>query len=209
MALLAHRWSSRNLTRLELVTALLVLALLIGIFVHRGLRIFAEAEESAFQTTVMNLNSALRLLFFDRLTSGRLGEVAAWQGANPLRLLAGEGTMLETTTLSRFPELGRFEAVAAGLMDRYQGEFDSVVPSGVTAGDWYFDRTNSVLVYLVRNDEFFRSALPGPARVRLRLEVRFDDLDGDGQYNQASDRPVGIVLGPVEPFHWIRGTANP
>ena len=198
--LLAHRWTSRNLSRLELVCAILVLALLIGTFLGRGLRLFATAEEQALQATILNMNSALRVQFYQLAMSGRADEVSRWQGANPIAVLDGSAGSLETDAIIAHPELARFQAAAAGLGASYRGEFDAADPESIATGEWYFHRNESVLVYRVRNREFFRSSLPGTPRIRFRLEV---------QYNPDSKLPVNVAIRPVDAYQWIEARANP
>ena len=198
--LLAHRWTSRNLSRLELVCAILVLALLIGTFLGRGLRLFATAEEQALQATILNLNSALRVRFYQLAMLGRADEVALWQGANPIGVLDGSAGSLESNAIIEHPELARFHVAAAGLGASYRGEFDAADPESIAAGEWYFHRNESVLVYRVRNREFFRSPLPCTPRIRFRLEV---------QYNPGSEFPVDVAIRPVDAYQWIEARANP
>ena len=57
---LMHRWSDRNLTRLELVMALLIMFILIGAFSRHVLIVFARAESTMINTTVMNMNTTLQ-----------------------------------------------------------------------------------------------------------------------------------------------------
>jgi hypothetical protein len=191
---LAHRWSSRNLSRLELVSAILVIALLVGTFLERGLRVFAIAEERALQATILNMNSVLRVMFYQLAMSDRAAEVEHWQGANPIALLGGSGVSLKTETVTAHPELARFNAVTASFGASYRGEFDEADPESIEPGQWYFHRGDSVLVYRVRNTEFFRSPLPGTPRIRFRLNV---------QYNPASESPVDVVIRPVDQYQWI------
>jgi hypothetical protein len=205
---LAHRWASRNLSRLELVAAILVLALLVGTFLGRGLRVFAAAEERSLQATVLNMNSALRIQFYELVIAGRAADAAAWQGANPVRLLEGFGGTMETGTVIEHPELARFHAVAAGLGTHYLGEFEFPGPASVEGGQWYFDLSEAVLVYRVRNREFFRSQLPGAPRVRFRLDLQFDDLNGDGQYNPESEIPADVAIRTVDEYQWIEAGPN-
>ena len=56
---LAHRWSDRNLSRLELISAVLVLAILIGVFSRYILVVFSSAEQSMVNSTVININTSL------------------------------------------------------------------------------------------------------------------------------------------------------
>ena len=57
---LAHRWSDRNLTRIELVMALLVLDSFRGVFSRHVLILFARAKKTFVESTVININTALR-----------------------------------------------------------------------------------------------------------------------------------------------------
>ncbi len=197
---LAHRWTSRNLSRLELMAAILVLTLLVGTFLGRGLRVFAAAEERSMQTTVLNMNAALRIQFYQMVIAGRASDVDSWQGANPVRLLEGLGRTMASVTVTEYPELARFHAVAAGLGTLYLGEFDFQDPASVEGGTWYFDLGEALLVYRVRNREFFRSPLPGAPRVRFRLNV---------QYNPESKLPADVAIRTVDEYQWIEAAPNP
>lgn len=200
---LAHRWSSRNLSRLELVVTMSLLGMFVAVFIGHGLRIFAAAEARAVQASVVNVESSLRMLFYQMMIEGRATEVQQWRGANPAELVQSFGALVDTETLVMIPDLARFGALSGSLGGRYLGEFESLDPATVAAGHWYFDRADAALVYRVRNAEFFRSPLPGPARVRLRLDLLFDDLDENGEYNPGAEQLSGVVLRPLDDFQWI------
>jgi hypothetical protein len=199
---LAHRWADRNLTRLELGIALMLMASFVGVFIVHALRVFASAEAGSLQATIVNVETSLRIMFYQLILDGRTEEAATWRGANPAALLRAFGARVETETLVTAPELARFGAVAGGFGARYTGEFDAIDPALVDGGYWYFDRADSALVYRVRNTEFFRSSLPGPARVRFRLELLFDDINGDGEYNPEAEQVLGVTLKTLDQFEW-------
>lgn len=196
---LAHRWASRNLSRLELVAAILVLALVMAAFLERGLRVFAAAEGRSLHATVLNMNSALRILFYQLVIADRAAEVAQWQGMNPVQILENSGIPISTETMMEYPELVRFHAMASGLGERYAGEFDDPDPESIVGGQWYYDRSESLLVYRIRSYEFFRSPLPGSARIRFRLNV---------QYNPDSQIPADVILQSVDEYQWIEADTN-
>ena len=56
---LAHRWADRNLTRLELVLALIILLLVLGVFMRSVLVVFARAEQRMVESTIINLGTSL------------------------------------------------------------------------------------------------------------------------------------------------------
>lgn len=80
-------------------------------------------QKCHLQATILNMNSVLRVQFYQLAMSDRAVEVAGWQGANPINLLEDAAVSLETETIAKYPELARFHAVAAGLGASYRGEF--------------------------------------------------------------------------------------
>lgn len=200
---MAHRWASRNLSRLELAAAVIILGIVATSFMGFALRVLAAAEEQYVQATVLNIASALRIQFYRFVIEGRSHEVMSWRDANPVALIEEWGAPADIDAAARHPALARYGATAAGLGSRYLGEFDGLDPGSVAGGRWYFERFDSALVYRVRNAEFFRSALPGAARIRYRIDVRFDDRNGDGEYNSGTDEVRDVVLVPLEAFRWI------
>ncbi len=200
---LAHRWTSRNLSRLELTAAVVIIGILMGTFMDRGLRIFAMAEQRALQASVLNINTALTIMFYQLMAGNRVSEAAQWQHGNPLELIQSREMLVEVDTIQSHPELARLSALSVGLGSRYLGEYANLEPGEVRGGQWYFDLDDATLVYRIRNTEFFQSELADPPRIRFRLELEFDDLNGDGQYNPDLEFPSGAALRPVDDYQWI------
>lgn len=206
---LAHRWASRNLSRLELAAAVIVIAVICTAFLGRGLRVLAAAEEQNVQASMLNIESALRILFYGLIVDGRAAEAITWQNGNPVTLMQSWGTATDIGTAVTYPELARFGTMSGAMGMNYVGEFEAIDPGAISPGHWYFDRQERMLVYRVRNDEFFRSTLPGPARIRFRLDVHFDDPDRDGRYNPATEIITGVGLVPADNFTWIEAGGEP
>jgi len=200
---LAHRWTNRNLSRLELAFAVLTIAIFIGAFMDRGLRIFAMAEERAMQASVLNINTALQIMLFQTTSAGRNAELMQWDHANPMKLLDSSGMIVNVETLPAHPELARLAPLSIGLGFRYLGEFEFPDPQTIDGGYWYYDLGEKVLVYRIKNSEFFQSPLSGLARIRFAVELRFDDLNGDGQYNPDAEAVYGAALLPQDEYHWM------
>lgn len=199
---MALRWTSRHLSRLEVTFVVIVLAIIVSVFLGRALWLISLAEARSLQITVQNLNSALRARFYEMAVAGRLDEIPAWQGRNPLALLGDPGAVLQPQTIGKFPELGWINALPAVVAGSYAGEFDFFDSERVRPGQWYYDRGEALLVYRVRNTEFFRSTLAGAARIRFRLAIELDDRNGDGVYNPGMDQPRDVFLQSVDAYHW-------
>ncbi len=168
----------RGFSLLELVIVVVLVSLLLVVAVDRLLRLRFEAERVMVESMLTGLRSALYIEFAGAAVRGRTDAMAAAAaGSNPMKLLAERP-------------------------DTYAGEYAAADPASVAPGTWYFDTRERHLVYVVRFPEQFVTPLPGPARVRLRVEPDFDDLDGNGRFDPGRDSARGLRLVPVESFTW-------
>lgn len=147
-----------------------VVLVLMGVFLRRVRHLQFEAERLTVQATVDNLRAAVLLA-----TVLPRPKEAARPGGNPVALLKAE-TGLEP--------------------DGYIGELESADLHQIAPGQWYFDRSEEVLVYRVRSVEDFDSSLSGPARIRLCLRSA-DPGKADG---------ASLQLEACEAYRW--GPAN-
>lgn len=198
---LAPRWIDRNLSRAELVISVTLIAVLIGTFNHYSLVIYSRAERTMLNTTIVNINTALRY----RVLLARLKE-----GAGLRTDFARFNPMTDMQMEPLFPgpdaasELGVAGAVYAVIDTpaNYVGELESTPSEPMEKGVWYYDRELRELVYTVINTEYFETELPGQARVRFRLEVAYEDTNRDGRLDPATDIPRSVVLKSPEIFSW-------
>lgn len=59
-----------------------------------------------------------------------------------------------------------------------------------------------MLIYQVGRESGFKGALIYPPRVRLRIEPRYDDNDGDGRYDPNSDLIRAIRRKALDGYSW-------
>jgi hypothetical protein len=199
---LAGRWKDRNLTRLELVVSLLLIATFIGVFSGYGLASFARTERSMLDTTVANIRTALR----HRALMARI------QGDSEFYVNLVEFNPMEDMQTIRFPRIG--EEIGENMDLRvsiypivnsppnYVGELDNPSLEDLAKGTWYFDRTQKILVYLVRNSEYFISDLEGVPRIRFKVIVSYDDLDDNDVYNPQMDQFLSVELKDLDRYRW-------
>lgn len=164
-------------TLLELVVVVIVVSLLFLAALDKMWMLQTTAERATMEYNVGALRSALALQFVNRIVR---------KDEEGIRLLAGSNPM---TMLNQVP-------------GNYLGELEGVDPTTLEGGNWYFDRRQKVLVYLVRNSHFFRSTLTGPPRVRWSVELDFAAPDRSGGSGEAGEQLQGISLLPLERYVW-------
>ncbi len=167
----------RGFTQLEFVVILTVIAVLLAVAVDRLWILQEEAEATAMAQVLGSLRSALGMTVASDLVHDDTADLNRLAGSNPMRVLA------ETPK-------------------NYLGVFDEADPARIAGGHWYFDRASRMLVYQVRNQNFFRGGLGPPARAGFVIRVT--------QARHAPDDATGAVLVAVAPYRWgARRTMSP
>jgi prepilin-type N-terminal cleavage/methylation domain-containing protein len=162
---------------LELIVVVVLVSVLLSVAIERLLVLQARAEHAAAGQVLDSLRSGLTIRVAELIAKGRVGEVSALAGSNPM------------DRLSERPA-------------NYLGELFGPDAAELRAGYWYFDSRDRLLVYLVDNAEYFRSALSAPARARFAVVPDFDDANGNGRFDPGVDAIRGIRLVPKEAYDW-------
>lgn len=197
---LAGRWSDRNLTKLELVISLLLIAVLIGAFARHTLKMFALAEQTSVFLTVNNINTALNYQAALLVMRPPAGGVPDLERLNPMTLMGTARIAADATGQELTEQVRQDRALASP--SGYLGELEDPDPDSIEGGRWYYDLTAGLLVYRVQNSEFFHSILPGAPRLRFAVAVDYEDRDGDGRFDAARDEYRGIHLRSVDRYEW-------
>ena len=171
------RRGQAGLSIFEVTLVVILVGILMVIAMEKILRLDVDAERVAMQRMIGQLQSALVIEFADRVVHEGLAATRDMEGINPMSVLAG-------------------------VPAKYVGEFDEPIPPGVAGGEWYFDTGNRTLVYMVRNVEYFEGHLHNPARARFQVRLAFEDRNGNGRYDPGLEGIGGVIIEPVEPYHW-------
>ncbi len=167
----------RSLSRYELGVCLIILSILFYYAIEKISEVSVYTEQTGIEVMLRNMQSNLNLYKSEKLISGNLMQMADMIHANPV------GTI--------FPR-----------PRNYAGEYDVPDPSDFSPGDWYFDRTNGYLVYMVIHGDRFSSKLPPPPRIRLTLEPAYVDRNNNGIFDRDVDRFSGLILKKVDTYGW-------
>ena len=167
-----------NLRRLEWFVMIAGIAVLMTVFMRRAERLEAEMERTAYDLTVRNLRTELVMFETGHRISGRMADLATAAAGNPVGVVFMEPT-------------------------GYAGAFDGDRPERVRPGQWYYDNKGRYLVYRVNHSRYFRSELPGVERIRLRVELKYRDQNGNGGYD-AEDQVLGIAMTAADRHEWLQ-----
>lgn len=155
---------------------IVIISLLIAAALERLWPLQVDAERVAMEQVAGSLRSALGIRVAELLLKDDVGGLRALEGSNPM---------------DRLSEVPR----------NYRGVFKGADPATVEGGSWYFDAANGVLVYRVRNADYFRSPAGTPAEARFAIRVYYSE--GLLRNRQVSAEPLGAQLAVVEPYEWL------
>lgn len=193
----------KPLSRFELVISIVLIAILVALGARKMLLLAAYAERQFLESTVININTALRYRAGLLQLRGKRQQLAGMQGMNPLSLVMSEPVYDDEGSLAPADLLESYSRSQATYMpSRYLGELNAPNLDELDGGYWYFDGIQRVLVYLINNTEFFISELAGPNRIRYKVIVKFKDNDNDGRYDPEIDDFNGIEMKNLENYQW-------
>lgn len=164
---------------LELVVVIVIISVLLVLAISRLLALMVDAERVTMETVAGTLRSSIGMKVAESIVKSKVPELQAFEGSNPMALLA------ETPR-------------------NYLGELDGPDPARLEDGNWYFDKRDKTLVYLVRNKGFFTGGQAQPPRARFAVRVVYSDRNGNGVFDKGADEIEGLRLGPMEPYSWSR-----
>ncbi len=141
-----RRHCNGGFSLLELVIVIVIISVLLVLAISRLLALMVDAERVTMESVAGTLRSAIGMKVAEGIVKSKVPELRAFEGGNPMALLA------ETPR-------------------NYLGELDGTDPARLEDGNWYFDKRDKTLVYLVRNKGFFVGGQPSPPRARFALRL--------------------------------------
>jgi len=173
------RHRNKGFTLLELVIVIVIISVLLVLAISRLLAVQVDAERVTMETVAGTLRSAIGMKVAESIVKMKVGDLRALEGSNPMALLA------ETP-------------------HNYLGEMDGADPAKLEDGNWYFDKRDKVLVYLVHHKGFFSGGQTNPSRARFAVRLVYSDRNGNGVFDPGVDEIQGMRLGAMEPYSWSR-----
>lgn len=166
----------RNLSRVELGVSAVIITTLLVYAINRMDSIYAFTEMNGTNVLIRNLKSSVSLFVSEKIIQGEIDSLAEIVNANPVNIV--------------FPEPPEY----AGVLQDNTGE--------IIKGRWYYDSSSNELVYYVKNDDYFLSDEPGPARIRLSMKLIFSDYNNNNIFDKGTDKVRGLSLVYKKDYSW-------
>lgn len=163
---------------LELAVITLMIVVLLAIAAHRIWQLRIAAEQTAVISMLGSIRSAVGIQTIQRVLHGGLESVAAMDRANPIDFLEPPPASYELLK----------EPLSPDRMQPYR---------------WYFDASTGELIYRVANADYLQTDLPGPARIRFQLQLRYVDADQNGRFDRGYDTIERIELVELDHYRWL------
>jgi general secretion pathway protein G len=170
---------NKGFSLLELVIVIVIISVLLVVAISRLLAVMVDAERVTMETVAGTLRSAVGIKVAESIVRARVADLPALEGSNPMALLA------ETP-------------------HNYLGELDGADPAQLEDGNWYYDKREKALVYLVRHKGYFSGGQPNPPRARFAVRLVYSDSNGNGVFSPGVDEIQGLRLSAMEPYSWSR-----
>ena len=167
---------TRQLSRLELAVAVILIGIFMGLFVQRVLLLTVAAEATSVEQMIRNLRTGIMLYVSDRLIEGKVDRIADLVQSDPF-------TVMNTP------------------YGNYGGAATAAEIKAAPPGQWFYDRDNHELVYKVVNRKYFRNDR-GTDLVRLKTVLNFADRNNDGRFERGIDRPRSVSLRVLDRYEW-------
>jgi len=159
---------------LELVVVIAIISTLATFLLQRFLVLQAAAEKVAMETVVGTLRSAMGMEIAQYYVNNNLRGARKLVGSNPMKQLAQ-------------------------VPANYLGEFNRANPGSLETGNWYFDKRQGVLVYLVKHTSYFKGGASKPKRIRFAVRLVYD------RGSRRSRRKIeGIRISALDSYRWKR-----
>lgn len=161
-------------TLLELVVVIVIISFLAVVAMGYYRKLLVRVESTSLEYNLGTLRSAVAMTFADYYLHGRMDELPALLGTNPMALLA------------QTPKNYR------GLLPDKGQE--------IQPGSWYFDAATRQLVYKVQHSAYFEASDGQNQQVFFKLVGVYADKRQKGAKTTQSF--VGLDVQPLQKYHW-------
>lgn len=166
---------NRGFSLFELVVVILLIGIFMIFAIDSLLRLQVDAERVSVQHVVGSLNSAINLEAADLVLNEGLSSLKKLENSNPM------------TYLSELPFT-------------YLGFSSDLSAASLPDNSWYFDPDQNILVYKVKNRDYFRSELTGTPRIRFKVAL----LYRNNIINGPATSIQGVHLHSLDNYDWIK-----
>lgn len=190
--------NARGFSLLELVVTIIIIVILYVVQAEKQLPPSTDGKSTDGKSTARKSPLPLRVDAEKTSMENVVGAIRSSLSTEvSMRIIKGQGSTLSTLHESNpMRRLGE-------PPNNYLGELNAPDLDTIEGGHWYFDLKDRTLVYRVNNPKYFKTALPGPARARFVVRLQYDDVNGNGRFDNGVDAIYGLRMEPLEAYSWI------
>lgn len=161
----------------ELTIVVAAVGIIAGLLLDRVPPLIARSEHTSFLHVRGQLQSALLLEAADRIAAGESASLGRLAGANPMKLLLK-------------------------VPGNYAGSFAAPRDADIGRAQWYFNEAAGRLEYRAGRFADISTADGAVERLAFKVELVYEDRNGNRVFDAAADRFGGLRLTPVSEFEW-------
>ncbi len=173
---LIPRLNQRGFTFFELVVVVLIISILAVVALNYYYKLLVDVERTSMKHDLGVMRSAVSMQVAGHFAAGNMVGLKELISSNPMDLLAEKPNNY------------------LGVISHYQLE-------EIEKGTWFYDSQGGVLIYLVRNQIYFKTELQGPARIQFKIYPVYSDRK---QKSGIKKYISGLTLRSLQPYHWLR-----
>jgi prepilin-type N-terminal cleavage/methylation domain-containing protein len=162
-------------TLIELVVSISLIAVFSALALNKLFWYQGQAEKANMDYTASTIKSGLWLKAASLMMAERGFEIPALLKQNPFNLLEVKPT-------------------------NYLGEINENNARSLKAGNWYFDRSNNQIVYIVGQRQHFTPAITDDYSVRFSMEILHGEIETSN--GNKVNYVAGITLVPLSYYVW-------
>ena len=170
------RLNQRGFTFFELVVVVLIISILAVVALNYYYKLLVDVERTSMKHDLGVMRSAVSMQVAGHFAAGNMVGLKELISSNPMDLLAEKPNNY------------------LGVISHYQLE-------EIEKGTWFYDSQGGVLIYLVRNQIYFKTELQGPARIQFKIYPVYSDRK---QKSGIKKYISGLTLRSLQPYHWLR-----
>lgn len=164
-----NQLNHRGFTLFEFTIVILLIGVMMSFAIDRLLQLQIDAERTSVQQIIGTLSSAVNLQVAELVVEHGLESIKSLENTNPMNYLSE-------------------------LPYNYSGNKSDKDAGQHASGIWYFDSNQSVLVYKVKNTNYFESTLKSTPRIRLKVMLISKD--------KTRRHIRGVTVKSLNNYHW-------
>ncbi|MBL1141742.1 MAG: hypothetical protein HND53_06885 [Proteobacteria bacterium] len=152
--------------------------------------------------TVISINTAINYEAAFAVMRKDTDSIKKLMIMNPIDLMTNQLTLDDVDLLDSLSlDLSNAKYLASAPAN-YSGTVIDDSDPLLESGKWYFDQDDQFLFYKLNNSEFFSSDIDGPARIRFKINLKYEDVDSDSSFNLLVDKFDSMQLQSIDHYEW-------